>query len=287
MRRKLPLLLVLTGLMLFGFAACGQAATLAPPTDAPVVMTATLPPTEAPTESPPVLTGDAARGGRLYDKWTEELGLDVPEGNHPLWATQSTNTRTGSDTWRCKECHGWDYKGVEGAYGSGSHKTGFVGVMGVSGDDPNAILGTLKGSSNPDHDFSEFMDDQALIDLALFLSGALIDYSPWIGTGDDAAGRLFFDDTCTECHGPQGLSLNFGDSSEPEYHGTIATDNPWEFLHKIRFGQPATPDMPALFDAGVEDSVYADVLAYAATFPLFSPVSEGGVMYDNWMAACN
>jgi len=23
-----------------------------------------------------------------------------------------SNPRTGADTWRCKECHGWDYKGV-------------------------------------------------------------------------------------------------------------------------------------------------------------------------------
>jgi len=38
----------------------------------------------------------------------------------PLWATQSSNTRSGKDTWRCKECHGWDYMGVDGAYGSGS-----------------------------------------------------------------------------------------------------------------------------------------------------------------------
>jgi thiosulfate dehydrogenase len=24
-----------------------------------------------------------------------------------LWASQSSNTRDGSTTWRCKECHGW------------------------------------------------------------------------------------------------------------------------------------------------------------------------------------
>ena len=27
---------------------------------------------------------------------------------------------SGSDTWRCKECHGWDYMGVDGAYAGGS-----------------------------------------------------------------------------------------------------------------------------------------------------------------------
>src|SRR3990172_490672 len=69
-----------------------------------------------------------AKGGRLYDQWWKEAGVQAPAGNQALWATQTTNTRSGADTWRCKECHGWDYLGKDGAYGSGSHKTGFVGV---------------------------------------------------------------------------------------------------------------------------------------------------------------
>ncbi|MDP2660197.1 MAG: hypothetical protein Q8R28_05670, partial [Dehalococcoidia bacterium] len=70
-----------------------------------------------------------AKGGRLYDTWWKEApGASAPTGDQPLWATQTTNTRKGTDTWRCKECHGWDYGGKDGAYGSGSHKTGFVGV---------------------------------------------------------------------------------------------------------------------------------------------------------------
>jgi len=290
MTRKFAFFILLAGIALVVFAACGNSATPAPATVAPVVTEAPAA-TEPPTPAPPPLEGDITRGGRLYDKWTEELGMDVPEGNHPLWATQTTNTRTGSDTWRCKECHGWDYKGVDGAYGSGSHKTGFVGVMGVSGKDANEILGILKGSANPDHDFSAYMDDQALTDLALFLSGELRDDSALINSdkslagGDAAAGKAFVEETCLLCHGPQGLGLNFGNSSEPEYQGTIATDNPWEFMHKIRFGQAGFADMPSLVDDGVSDEELANVLAYAATFPLFAPVSEGGVLYDNWMSA--
>ncbi|MDP2935907.1 MAG: hypothetical protein Q8O86_05400, partial [Dehalococcoidia bacterium] len=61
-------------------------------------------------------------GGKLYDEWWEEApGATEPKGDQPLWATQTTNTRKGTDTWRCKECHGWDYGGKDGAYGSGSH----------------------------------------------------------------------------------------------------------------------------------------------------------------------
>src|SRR3989304_10438538 len=74
--------------------------------------------------------GNPARGGQLYDEWWAVLGTEAPAADQPLWATQTTNTRSGGDTWRCKECHGWDYKGKDGAYGSGSHLTGFFGVMG-------------------------------------------------------------------------------------------------------------------------------------------------------------
>ena len=291
MNKRFAFLAFLIGVSMMVFAAC-QAAT---PTAAPVVeipeVTEAPMATEAPTEAAPMLSGDAIRGGRLYDKWTEELGLEVPEGHHPLWATQTTNTRTGSDTWRCKECHGWDYKGVDGAYGKGSHLTGFVGVMNMSGMDANEVLGILKGSTNADHDFSAYMDDQALTDIALFLSEYLMDYSTLINDdkslvgGDTTAGEEFFASNCIDCHGPQGLALNFGNGAEPEYQGTIAIDNPWEFMHKARFGQPAFPEMPALEDLGVTIEEYANLLAHTATFPTSSLVSEGGVLYDNWIKA--
>ena len=50
-----------------------------------------------------------AHGGRLYDKWWAEIEAPEPTEDNPLWALQTTNTRSGSTTWRCKECHGWDY----------------------------------------------------------------------------------------------------------------------------------------------------------------------------------
>lgn len=283
MKNSIPRLMILTGVLLIVFAACSPST---PQATQPPAATDLPAPTDPPPTSPP-LNGDVARGGRLYDEWTVELGVDAPEGDHPLWATQSTNTRSGEDTWRCKECHGWDYKGVDGAYGSGSHKTGFTGVLGVAGKDPYEILAILQGSMNPDHDFSAYMDEQALSDLALFLGGETMDYSDLVGTGDAAAGKIFFNDTCSECHGPQGLALNFhaGSDEEPEYQGNIAMDNPWEFIHKMRFGQPGFVDMPSLVDAGVDTVEFANVLAHAQTFPTASPVSEGGVLYDNWMKA--
>jgi len=73
--------------------------------------------------------GNSVTGGLLYDQWWVVTGAEQPTEDHPLWASQSTNTRSGPDTWRCKECHGWDYQGADGAYGSGSHLTGFPGTM--------------------------------------------------------------------------------------------------------------------------------------------------------------
>ena len=152
---------------------------------------------------------DLVRGGQLYDKWWEVLKVDVPEGDHPLWSTQSTNTRSGGDTWRCKECHGWDYKGAEGAYGTGSHFTGFPGVFGAQSKSLDEIVAILDGSSNPDHDFSA-MGDSAIADLGAFLKDGLVDYSPLIDAetkaangGDVAHGEELYAG-CVACHGERG-----------------------------------------------------------------------------------
>ena len=67
------------------------------------------------------LSQDIIQGARLYDNWYAALNVLPPAGNMPIWARQTTNSRSGGDTWRCVECHGWDYRGSFGAYGSGSH----------------------------------------------------------------------------------------------------------------------------------------------------------------------
>lgn len=236
------------------------------------------------------LTGNAARGGQLYDKWWSALGVDEPATDHPLWVTQTTNTRTGADTWRCKECHGWDYKGADGAYGSGSHFTGFVGVMKMDGKDPDDILAILKGSTNPDHDFSSVLDEQALIDLALFLNQGLIDDATIVNAdktplnGDADAGKTIFA-LCSTCHGIQGTAINFDNDSEPEYLGTVASGNPWEFIHKARFGQPGVVIMPAGVSMNRQTQEYIDLLTYVHALPTESLVTEGGRLYDNWWKA--
>ncbi len=268
------------------------------PTEAPAVESPTeAPAVAAPTEAPAVeevaaveLVGDPLRGGLLYDKWWDVTGADAPQDDQPLWATQDTNERSGEDTWRCKECHGWDYKGVDGAYGSGSHMTGFPGILDLAGAPPADILAMLQGSTNPDHDFSTVMDEQALTDLALFISEEMIDDDA-IANADKTAvstdvtlGEELFQD-CSDCHGPEGLARNFKTVvNDPEYVGGLAADNPWEFTHKVRFGQPGT-DMMSAIDAGWSEDEVAALVAYAQTLPEMPAVSNGGILYDKWWAA--
>jgi len=294
--KRLHSWLLRTGLLLaLVLVGCGPQE--APPTAVPEL-------TEAGPTSPPEPAGDPIRGGLLYDMWWVVLASEGemgeheageaheapgPETDHPLWATQTTNTRSGAETWRCKECHGWDYQGAEGAYGSGSHFTGFPGVFGVRDLPTVEVLAILKGSTNPDHDFSDVMDDQALTDLALLITQALIDDAELVNAdgsskGEAGAGQDRFDEVCTYCHGPEGNAINFDSLEEPEFLGHVAADNPWEFLHKIRFGQPGWP-MPSGIRNEWTTEDFANVLAYAQTFPTTAAVSGGGPLYDKWWEA--
>jgi thiosulfate dehydrogenase len=285
-------LFILLGALVLLMVACSSKTSPAP--QAPPEQPAAPSETEAPVEEaeepqqPTVeLFGDSLRGGLLYDKWWTVLGVDNPEGDQPLWATQDTNKRSGADTWRCKECHGWDYKGADGAY----DYTGFPGVMQLAGADPNEILTALKGGTNPDHDFSTVMDEQALIDLALFISQELVDDALFTNadktpvSSDVALGEDLFQENCADCHGPEGLARNFHTTvSDPEFIGGLSSGNPWEFMHKVRFGQPGT-DMMSTVDSGWTTDEMAAVLAYAQTLPEVPLVSSGGLLYDKWWEA--
>ena len=282
-RKTLLIVLILLSILALALAACGgsqeAASTQAPaaqPTTAPATQ-ATAAPAVQPTEAPAVeLFGDSLRGGRLYDTWFEELGVDAPEGNHPLWATQAASSDDDSvgseDTWRCAGCHGLDYQG----------ESDFPGILDLAGSPAADILAMLQGSTNPDHDFSANMDEQALTDLALFISEEMAPTSNVLDlTGAEADGQTLFENTCKDCHGPQGLAINFHPDTEPEYPATIANEDPVELLTKVRFGQPGT-EMPSGIDAGWTDQEMADVIAYVATLPQSDALSLGARLYDHW-----
>lgn len=216
-----------------------------------------------------------SRGGQLYDNWWKTLiDTEKPKGDHPLWKTQKTNRRSGYVTYRCKECHGWDYQGKDGAYGKGSHYTGFKGVYNASKTmSVKELAGTLKGSINRDHDFSGHLKNEDIADLALFLKRGLTDTRKFVGgsgtpsIGDLNAGSYLFNMNCAHmCHGSPGTMINFGDREKPEFIGTVANKNPWELIHKVRAGQPGTR-MPSAIINRWSDKEIIDLLSYTRTLP--------------------
>lgn len=218
---------------------------------------------------------DVSVGAQLYDKWYAQLGVTPPQGNHPLWERQSTNTRSGPDTWRCAECHGWDYQGAAGAYGTGSsHYTGFPGVF-VLADrlSEQEIIDHLNGKLDPLHDFSGLMDEQSLRQLAAFLKNGLVDDSAFIDpvslkaiSGDTANGKRLYEAVCAACHGVDGQTLVLRSEGIDEGLGDVASRDPYRFLHRSRFGVAGTV-MPIGRDLGWSVAESHDVLAYAQTLP--------------------
>jgi len=215
---------------------------------------------------------DPVRGGQLYDRWWVVNGAATPGGRHPLYP--AAGTQSGSTTFRCKECHGWDYKGADGAYGSGSHFTGIRGVLGTTRT-PREVFQLLKAdpSEQPNgHNMDAFgMSDRDLWDVIRLTLDAVVDNDTFINSsgefiGNDAIGGVRFSDACQSCHGEDGTRINFGSALNPEFVGTIANDNPWEFLHKIRFSHPGSP-MPSTELLRWTVTRAADVGAYAATLP--------------------
>ncbi len=244
------------------------------------------------------VNANVVRGGLLYDKWWDEAELPEPTGDHPLWSTRpdtTSNSRTGKDTWRCKECHGWDYKGVDGAYGSGSHRTGFAGIFGVAGADIRAkaardVFYIIK----TDHSYSTVLSDEDIWDLTKFALEGQLDTDDIIDNsdafiGDSGPGQTIYANNCAACHGADGLTPPPGAGPGfDEYPGKIADENPWEMQHKTSYGQPGTAMFPQAGTLSVQQ--IGDLGAYLQTLPIAPPPDEflaanvvrGGLLYDKW-----
>lgn len=196
------------------------------------------------------------RGGQLYDKWWKITKSAAPEETHSAY--QADTGREGAGTWRCKECHGWDYIGPKGRYSSGSHFTGIKGIEGMAGTDPGAIAASIRGEP---HNFStDQIDDASMADLANFVSQGQYDITPFLAdgksTGDASVGEPLYVTLCAGCHGTDGAKI-----TEMPPLGEIS-GNPQETMHKILFGQPDEA-MPALYMFGPQ--VAADITAYLQT----------------------
>ena len=211
---------------------------------------------------------DILQGGLLYDNWPKVIGEMPPEGNHSLYPAASK--KKGSTTWRCKECHGWDYIGKDGRYKSGSHFTGISGIEKAKDKPAKQLYSSLTDTVNK-HDFSAQISSEDLWALTRFIKEGLYDIASVINTDGKSSGALeqgktMFQVSCVECHGAGGNELDF-ESKKTGIQGVgfLANDNPQETLHKILWGNPDT-DMPSLIVNGgkkFQDAV--DILSFAQT----------------------
>lgn len=220
---------------------------------AATLLLASLPAGAAETESA------IARGGRLYDKWFGENKAAKPTADHAAYIKGGKYGKENS--WRCKECHGWDYKGKDGAYAKGSHFTGIKGINGAAGKDPAAIAALLRDKI---HGYSEAqLSAQDAGDLGLFVSKGQYELAKYIDAGNKAKGsgakgEVYYNTLCAGCHGVDGKKVKDGPPL-----GSVA-DNGAEMMHKILNGQPGE-SMPAL--RALDHQIAADIAVHLTTLP--------------------
>ncbi len=209
-----------------------------------------------------------AAGGRIYDNWWEALNVAEPKGTHPSYPASSE--KKGKDSWRCKSCHGWDYLGKDGIYGSGPNYTGIIGINGAKGKSVEQIAAIIRDKT---HLYTtDMINDEQLGRIAAFVSRGQVDTLKYVDiktrrvkAGDINVGRGIFQTVCAACHGFDGRLLDWGDEGTSKFVGTEASELADEVLHKILNSHPGAA-MINLRAFPLQYSV--DVLAYAATLPV-------------------
>ena len=202
-----------------------------------------------------------ARGGQLYDKWFAVIGAEKPKDTHPAWPASNTKKK-GNATHRCKSCHGWDLMGKDGAYASGSYKTGIKGLKNLKGASNDLVIKAMQDGT---HGYKGKMSAQDFTDIANFVTKGQINMEAFIDrktkkvSGNAAQGERYFNTVCAGCHEKTGF-----EPKDMKPLGQLANKNPWEIIHKIQNGQP-DEKMPAMraFDLQVSQ----DILAHLQTLP--------------------
>ena len=217
--------------------------------------------------------GNAFRGAQLYDNWMAVLDVPAPEGEPILWYLQDTDKIQGADTWRCQECHGWDYKGDQGAYADGNHVTGFKGIQDMIGKTNEEIIAYLDGTNNIDHNFIEFFSEKEMNDLAAFMLTKQVDLKLLVNydtreiLGHQENGQVYYIDTCQECHGENAANIIVNHDGFDMYISDLAYVDPWQAIHHARFGKANLDVQHAFEESGLSLYKIIDVLAYVQTLP--------------------
>ncbi len=225
---------------------------------------------------------EIGEGGRLYDNWAAELGVQAPRETHPGYNDYKGEKR-GTATWRCKECHGWDYRGAAGQYGKGEHYTGTQGIFAAR---DSAVENVVERLKNDNHLFDSVLTAEQIEKVATFVVQEQLDMRLFIDvntqeiSGDARKGRGTYLQQCALCHGSSGKTRNLSyDNNRKRYLGGVAKENPWKVMHKIRFGHPGKfysnkydaegrprANMPAMLGV-ITLQEQVDLLAYLVTLP--------------------
>jgi len=266
---------------------------------------------------------DFARGGFLYDTWWALV--DGSQGTAPaetattnlMWPTDVNPNQTGEATWKCHECHGWDYLGAAGIYGDTTnvHYSGIKGVISTADatlpalNDPALIFDFIHSGlagNGASHEFGLWIGDADVYALTRFIytvqqqlndttrsisPSKIIDPTTNIITADSSAGftayhALVDAGGCDEsCHGVDGTLISTGAFDMTTMSNRLLTD-PWKALHTIRFGQPGSQPfmqgLSAIIPLRSEFNVAADIVAYGQ-HGLARDHVRGGRLFDNWM----
>jgi thiosulfate dehydrogenase len=209
---------------------------------------------------------DIVLGALLYDKWYTVKDAET-SGTHPLYP--ASGKKKGATTWRCKECHGWDYIGKDGRYSKGSHFTGIKGVYDARTGKSNELYDALT-DAEINHDFSKYLVESDIWAMVKFIREGLIDIKTVINidgsiTGNPENGRSLYESNCSTCHGKDGNEIDFKKKEGIQGVGWLSNDNPQESLHKIRWGHPGSGMTSAVVDKRLSDSETIDILSFIQT----------------------
>ena len=209
---------------------------------------------------------DIVLGALLYDKWYTVKNTET-SGNHPMYPL--IGKKKGATTWRCKECHGWDYIGKNGRYSKGSHFTGIKGVYDARAGKPQELYDALS-DTEMSCNVSQYLKETEVWAMVKFIREGLIDIKTVIdidGTiiGKPENGRLLYDSNCSTCHAKDGGGIDFKKKEGIQGVGWLANDNPQESLHKIRWGHPGSGMTSAVVDDRLSDSETVDILSFSQT----------------------
>lgn len=226
------------------------------------------------------------RGARIYDDFFIELDA-APPGPNPLVALGTGATLADADSWRCSQCHGFDYEGGVLTFNNGATNN-LLELRDVRNRDEEFVFNLLltgfdawdgAGVVNV-HNYSGLLSEQAIVDVSDFVVNEIFDTHEFVrapssgALGDMDEGMAIYNSmqtgivpplvrvdgsnfNCVDCHGADARS------------GTAAIDivavaweDPFRFLHRTLFGSPRSlatfPEFTT--DAAVMPGLYEVIL---------------------------